>query len=69
MTKRKYSIDEKTIHNRLKEGRGQGLGRDYQPWIKVHEIPSMGKSSIRKGTNGQVSANYADFVCGKIFQL
>lgn len=49
MAKRRYSIDERTIEKRLKEGRGGGFGRYYVPWIFVHEVPSKGFSSIRKG--------------------
>ncbi|MGQ7889252.1 TnsA endonuclease N-terminal domain-containing protein [Paenibacillus sp. WC2504] len=47
MAKFKYAIDENTIAKRLKEGRGSGIGRHYKPWILVHEVPSIGKSSIR----------------------
>ena len=28
----------------LKEGRGQGTGKDYVPWIKVQDFPSQGRS-------------------------
>jgi len=49
MAKRKYSVDKRTIEKRLKQGRGSGFGREYIPWIFVHEVPSKGKSSIRKG--------------------
>ncbi|MDQ0888527.1 hypothetical protein QFZ81_003615 [Paenibacillus sp. V4I9] len=47
MAKFKYAIDENTIAKRLKEGRGSGIGTNYKPWILVHEVPSIGKSSIR----------------------
>jgi hypothetical protein len=49
MAKRKYAINENTISRRLAEGRGHGNGQSYKPWIYVHEVPSIGKSSIRKG--------------------
>lgn len=29
---------------RLRQGRGQGEGRNYTPWIKTHEVPSLGLS-------------------------
>ncbi|MGQ4650351.1 hypothetical protein [Lyngbya aestuarii] len=29
----------------LKEGRGQGSGKDYKPWHRVREVPSKGRSS------------------------
>ncbi|CAN7310915.1 TnsA endonuclease N-terminal domain-containing protein [Paenibacillus sp. LjRoot153] len=47
MAKFKYAVDEGTIEKRLKEGRGSGTGSAYIPWIRVHEVPSIGKSSIR----------------------
>ncbi|NOU93771.1 heteromeric transposase endonuclease subunit TnsA [Paenibacillus sp. LMG 31456] len=47
MAKFKYAVDENTIAKRLKEGRGSGTGSAYLPWIRVHEVPSIGKSSIR----------------------
>lgn len=49
MAKKKYSFDEKTLKKRLKEGRGSGFLNHYKPWIYVHEIPSIGKSSIKQG--------------------
>lgn len=33
------------IVKRLKEGRGKGEGEAYCPWIRVAEVPSLGKSS------------------------
>lgn len=32
------------ILRRIKQGRGQGEGKDYDPWLKVHEVPSRGRS-------------------------
>lgn len=29
----------------IKEGRGQGSGKDYKPWIHVHDISSRGRST------------------------
>jgi len=49
MAKRRYSVDEQTIAKRMQEGRGKGTGKNYIPWIKVHEVPSKGRSSIRMG--------------------
>lgn len=49
MAKRKYSVDERTIARRLKEGRGSGFGKDYKPWIYVHDIPSKGISTRVNG--------------------
>jgi hypothetical protein len=49
LAKFKYAVDEMTIKKRLSEGRGSGAGASYIPWIYVHEVPSIGKSSIRGG--------------------
>lgn len=32
----------------IKEGRGQGVGKDYRPWIHVRDFSSLGKSSRLK---------------------
>ncbi|MEH2136712.1 TnsA endonuclease C-terminal domain-containing protein [Nostoc sp.] len=33
----------------FKEGRGQGSGKDYQPWIKIQDFPSKGRVSRPPG--------------------
>jgi len=33
----------------IKEGRGQGSGKDYQPWIKIQDFPSKGRVSRPPG--------------------
>lgn len=40
MAKSKYSLSEK----RIKEGRGAGSGADYSPWVRIDEVPSLGRS-------------------------
>jgi hypothetical protein len=49
MAKRKRSVQETTIEKRLKEGRGQGTGTSYIPWLFVQDVPSLGLSSRIKG--------------------
>ncbi|GAA0463647.1 hypothetical protein GCM10008935_19210 [Alkalibacillus silvisoli] len=34
----------------IKEGRGTGSGADYQPWLKVQDVSSLGRSTRLKGT-------------------
>lgn len=29
----------------IKEGRGQGSGKHYQPWIRIQDFPSKGRVS------------------------
>ncbi len=39
----------------VKEGRGTGIGADYQPWLKIQDVSSSGRSTRLKGikTNRQ----------------
>lgn len=52
MTKRIRTIN---IEKLIKEGRGQGHGSDYKPWINIQDVPSLGRVSRIKGikTNRQ----------------
>lgn len=36
-------LTQKQIDKRIKEGRGQGTGKDYKPFIYVHEVSSKGR--------------------------
>ncbi len=47
----KYEWTERQI----REGRGQGSGADYLPWIHVRDFSSMGKSSRLKGWKSGLS--------------
>jgi hypothetical protein len=41
-----------SIYNKyLGEGRGQGIGADYNPWIHVQDFPSLGMVSRVSGTS------------------
>ena len=42
MAKRKRKLDETIIERRIKEGRGQGRGKDYIPWLTTQDVPSIG---------------------------
>ncbi|WEG12609.1 TnsA endonuclease N-terminal domain-containing protein [Pullulanibacillus sp. KACC 23026] len=46
MSKRKRSL---SIDKRLKDGRGQGIGVDYKPWITIQDVPSLGRATRLKG--------------------
>ena len=43
MVKRKREITEVKIEQFIKEGRGQGTGKDYLPWIRIQDVPSEGR--------------------------
>lgn len=45
MAKRRYGFDEDKLARFLKEGRGQGQGQDYRPWLTVQDVSSLGRSS------------------------
>lgn len=45
MAKRRYDIDERCIAAWLKEGRGEGYGKTYKPWLRIQDVPSIGRSS------------------------
>ncbi len=49
MARRKYSVDEALIARYLKEGRGAGSGTDYKPWLKISDVPSLGRSHRLQG--------------------
>ena len=45
MGKRRPAWDYQHYLRYLKEGRGQGTGADYKPWICIHDFPSRGVSA------------------------
>lgn len=49
MGKYNLSWNEDKYNKRIKEGRGQGTGKDYLPWITVHDFPSDGIASRGPG--------------------
>ncbi|SMC18167.1 TnsA endonuclease C terminal [Andreprevotia lacus DSM 23236] len=49
MARRRYSFDEKKIARFEKEGRGQGVGDDYHPWLTVQDVPSDGLATRVNG--------------------
>lgn len=55
MGKNRRKWSEKQYQRYIKEGRGQGIGADYVPWIKIHDFPSNGICSrIRGRTTGRI---------------
>ncbi len=49
VSKRKTALTEKKILEMEKEGRGQGSGEDYKPWINIQDFPSNGLTTRGKG--------------------
>ena len=44
MAKSQQSLLEHQIARRIKDGRGQGFGKQYRPWLYVQDVPSEGRS-------------------------
>lgn len=44
MGKRNNKITEEKIQKWLADGRGQGVGRDYKPWLTIRDVPSIGRA-------------------------
>ena len=42
MAKRNRSSTPKQLEKRLQQGRGQGWGKDYLPWLTIQDVPSLG---------------------------
>lgn len=49
MARQRYGFDEAKIERYIKEGRGQGEGNTYKPWLTVQDVPSTGRSSRVRG--------------------
>ncbi len=49
MAKRRRETTERSIRKRLKEGRGQGSGAEYKPWLHIQDVPSQGLAHRVKG--------------------
>lgn len=45
MAKRNLSWTEEKYQRFLKEGRGQGQGKEYKPWLTIQDFPSQGRVS------------------------
>ncbi|CEG25316.1 heteromeric transposase endonuclease subunit TnsA [Bacillus sp. B-jedd] len=48
MPKRKRGMNEQKYNRWIKEGRGQGEGKEYKPWLTIHDVPSSGVVSREK---------------------
>jgi hypothetical protein len=68
MPKRKNLNDVNQINRRFREGRGQGEGKDYTPYINIHDFSSHGLVHRVKGlTTGRLhhlfsNGEYAAFM-------
>ncbi|MBV9927745.1 MAG: heteromeric transposase endonuclease subunit TnsA [Acidobacteria bacterium] len=49
MAKRRRRNGERGIRRNIKDGRGQGRGTDYNPWLHIQDVPSKGLVTRVKG--------------------
>ncbi len=49
MAKRKRENTPEKIDKKLNEGFGQGIGREYKPWLTIQEVPSQGRVTRLSG--------------------
>ncbi|HEX8371077.1 MAG TPA: TnsA endonuclease N-terminal domain-containing protein [Pyrinomonadaceae bacterium] len=49
MPVKKYEWTEAKFKKYLKEGRGQGTGKDYKPWLMTYNVPSHGRRARDPG--------------------
>ena len=55
MAKRNRNTTKSTIRKWIDEGRGQGVGAAYRPWLQVQDVPSTGISSrIKSWKTGRI---------------
>jgi hypothetical protein len=44
MTRLRYVFDEARVQRFIAQGRGQGFGPAYRPWLQIQDVPSSGRS-------------------------
>jgi hypothetical protein len=65
MAYRRNSVDEDTIERLYKEGRGQGRGANFLPWLTIYNVASTGRSHRIFGSrkNGRIHHLLSDIEC------
>lgn len=53
MAKRQRKTNRAVIDKRIREGRGQGKGTEYTPWLHIQDVPSHGLAHRVKGWKTQ----------------
>ena len=49
MARNRYDWTQTKFERYVKEGRGEGRGKDYKPWITIQDFPSIGRASRSPG--------------------
>lgn len=61
MAKRNLEWNQNKLRRYLDEGRGQGIGKDYKPWLTIQDFPSMGRvSRVYSNKTGRVHHFFSD---------
>lgn len=61
MSKRSLDWTKEKYQRFLKEGRGQGDGANYKPWLTIHDVPSLGRASRVYGwKSGRIHHFFSD---------
>lgn len=61
MSRKKIIWTDNKINQFIKEGRGQGEGSNYIPWLKVGDFSSLGRSHrIRDTKSGRIHHFFSD---------
>lgn len=49
MSKHRLNWTQERFEQFVKDGRGQGRGQNYKPWLTIHDLPSEGRSTRSPG--------------------
>ena len=70
MAKHRYDISADRISKWWSEGRGSGRGKDYQPWLRIQDLSSRGRSSRMPGkTTGRTHELLSDLERAVLLEL
>lgn len=70
MAKNKLSWSEEKYKRFIREGRGQGIGKEYKPWLTIHDFPSLGRvSRIFGWKTGRIHHLFSDLQTRYFYML
>lgn len=70
LAKRRTPYTPKNIQKLIKEGRGQGEGADYMPWLTAQDVPSIGRCTETKGwKSGRIHHLFSKLETKYLYQL
>lgn len=61
MSKFRYGWDEQKFERFLKEGRGKGEGKNYNPWLHMQDFPSQGRVTRYPGPGWKTNRTHQLF--------